>query len=362
MQLDVFKNSLFSMTSLAGAVEKVPFVPSRLTQLGLFDPKPVRTDSIVIEQRQGKIQVVATTPRGAPAVQRTTEKRSGFTLTTPRLKVSDKIWAYELAGIREFGVEDDVIVAQAEVMRRMSGPTGLRTLIDVTIEHMKFGAMQGQVYDASYDSAGNLTWNLLADMFSIFGVTAPVASDNNFDLTNASPALGSVRQQCDQIARKIMRLSQGSWGPNSYIWAPCGDNFWDALIKHPEVRQSYLYALDAADLRGGTAFGTFKFGNFLFENWRGFDDGTTFSIPTNEVRFVPVNVPGLFEIAYSPAPTMDFLGTLGLPAYARVLVDEKRNEFVEIEVESYPLPYCTRPEVLLRGIRSGSDSVDTTTK
>jgi hypothetical protein len=35
--LDIFGNSAFSLTSLTDAINKVPFIPGRLGQLGIFD-------------------------------------------------------------------------------------------------------------------------------------------------------------------------------------------------------------------------------------------------------------------------------------------------------------------------------------
>jgi hypothetical protein len=36
----------------------------------------------------------------------------------------------------------------------------------------------------------------------------------------------------------------------------------------------------------------------------------------------------------------------GLPLYARMIPDRDRDEWVRIEIESNPLPICTRPQVL----------------
>lgn len=37
---------------------------------------------------------------------------------------------------------------------------------------------------------------------------------------------------------------------------------------------------------------------------------------------------------------------LGLPLYARTIPDRDRDEWVRLEIESNPLPICTRPQVL----------------
>jgi hypothetical protein len=37
---------------------------------------------------------------------------------------------------------------------------------------------------------------------------------------------------------------------------------------------------------------------------------------------------------------------VGLPLYARMIPDRERDEWVRLEIESNPLPICTRPQVL----------------
>ena len=62
--------------------------------------------------------------------------------------------------------------------------------------------------------------------------------------------------------------------------------------------------------------------------------------------FYPEGVEGLFEIYYAPADTFETVNTLGLPLYARSIPDRDRDEWVRLEIESNPLPICTRPQVL----------------
>ena len=69
-------------------------------------------------------------------------------------------------------------------------------------------------------------------------------------------------------------------------------------------------------------------------------------MPTDKAFFYPEGVEGLFEIYYAPADTFETVNTLGLPLYARAIPDRERDEWVRLEIESNPLPICTRPQVL----------------
>ena len=55
---------------------------------------------------------------------------------------------------------------------------------------------------------------------------------------------------------------------------------------------------------------------------------------------------GMFEISLTPADTFETVNTLGQPLYARMIPDRDRDEWVRLEIESNPLPICTRPQVL----------------
>ena len=63
------------MVSLTDAINKVPFIPGKLGQLGLFTESGVTTTTVMIEERQGILNLIETTSRGAPAVQNHTNKR-----------------------------------------------------------------------------------------------------------------------------------------------------------------------------------------------------------------------------------------------------------------------------------------------
>ena len=67
--LDIFSSSAFSMVALTDAINKMPYVPGRIGQLGLFREQGVSTTSVMIEEREGSLTLVETTSRGAAAVQ-----------------------------------------------------------------------------------------------------------------------------------------------------------------------------------------------------------------------------------------------------------------------------------------------------
>lgn len=342
--IDIFNSDAFSTVSITTALNNVPFQPTRLGELNIFAPRPVRTTSVAVEELNGKLSLIATSPRGAPLGERENEKRKIRDFRTVRIAKHDRVTADEIQNVRAFGSETELMQVVDEVNRRMNGPTGLMRDVELTWENMRLGAVQGIVVDADGSSVIN-NW------FDEFGITQ--ATEIDFDLDNASPASGAVRKKCEQVVRQMMKAASGGWIPGrTHVHALCGDAFWDDLVAHPEVRQTYLNTQAAAELRQGTAYQSFMYGGILFENYRSTDDGSTVAIGTDKAKFFPVNGNGVFEWAMSPGETFDFVNTPGQPVYGMVIPDEKRNAYVDLEVYSYPLFICTRPAMLQRAKRT----------
>src|SRR5918996_6230111 len=118
--LDIFSSSAFSMVALTDAINKMPYVPGRMGQLGLFREQGVSTTSVMIEEREGSLNLVETTARGAPAVQNTTNKRKARSLVVPHIALEDTILADEVQNVRAFGSESMLEGVQAGGKQRLS--------------------------------------------------------------------------------------------------------------------------------------------------------------------------------------------------------------------------------------------------
>ncbi|WP_338662624.1 major capsid protein [Pararoseomonas sp. SCSIO 73927] len=338
--LNVFKADAFSTVEMTAAVERTPFKPQGLGTLGIFEDKPIRTTALAVEERNGVLVIVPTSERGTAPTQRKTEKRKMRYFEVPRLAHADTIFASELQGIREFGEETVLMQVQTEVARRVAGPTGLTSNMEYTWERHRLGAVQGKLLDAD--------GSVLYDWFDEFGVIQP--DEIAFDLKGASTA-GTLRKKCAGVVRAMQRASQGAWTPGTRVHAIAGDAFWDDLVSHPDVVQTYANWNAAVELRGGTAFSSMPFGDIDWQNYRGSDDNSAIAVAPNEVKFFPVGAPGVFQRALAPGESFQWLNTLGKPVYIQMVFDKDRDQWVQAEAYSYPLHICTRPEMLQRGRR-----------
>jgi hypothetical protein len=342
--LDIFKNSAFTVTSLTDAMKEVKFVPGMITRTGLFQTSSVSTLTIAIEKdKQQNLIIVPTSPRGAPGTTLGKNKRNMRDLRLVHMQIDDAIYADEVQSVRAFGDEYAIEALQAKIADRA---TEVSQSFAITEEFQRLKIItEGKLYDAD--------GSVLFDFYSEFGESAP--SEVDFDLDNASPASGVLRKKVTGVIRAMSATLDGL--PYSGIGAICGDNFYDDMIAHPEVRATFLNTQAAADLRtaavnngAGGDFGSFAFGGVTFTNYRGAYNGTPFVDP-DKCHFYPMGVPGLFRTVYGPA---DYIETVNRPGQ-RIYVKQyemPNGKGVNMEIQSNPLHYCTRPRVLMRAKRT----------
>jgi Phage major capsid protein E len=342
--IDIFNNDAFKLQTMLPAIEGLDYLPQRLGQLEIFTPTPVRTAKVSIESRDGHLSVIPTSLRGAPLEQRTTEKRNIREFKTVRIAKGDRINADELADIRAFGTETETQAVQAEINRRLAGPMGLISDIELILENMRLGCIQNEVRDAD----GTKIYNWIEE-FNITVINR--GNEWDFQFSDAGFNQGGVREMCTKIARVMAVNSKGAWRENqSQIHALCGDGFWDALIKCAEVRSTFLNWEAAASLRDSIAYGSFSFGGVIFENYRGLErQGSNVVIQSNKAAFFPVNAPGVFLEVFAPGESFEDLGLPGQRVYPKIIPDKARGFWADLEVYCYPLHVCTRPAMLQTG-------------
>ena len=338
--MDIFNNDAFSLASMSEAIERVPTNPGRLGQLNLFTPKPIRTTIFGIEEREGVLNLIQTSDRGEPLEKGTVQKRKMRYFETSRIAKQDTINASELAFVRAFNTEDQVKQVQAEIASRLSGATGLVADVDYTKEYHRLGAIQGKVMDADGTS-------VIYDFYSEFDISE--AAEIAFDLSAASPTDGALRKLIQtSIIRPMRKIAKGA--RYSGIRALCSPEFFDALIAHPEVRDTYKGWSANADLRTGYDQEVFPFGGILWEEYIGDDTNSEVALAAEKVRFIPEGTGNsIFETVYSPGERFDDIGQLGKELYSWVIPEEKRDTKVDLEVFTYPLFMCRRPDMLFRG-------------
>jgi hypothetical protein len=334
--MDIFNSSAFSTTSLSGMVEKMDYQPSLLGSLGIFEPTPVRTRNIFVDRIDGGLTLIPTSADGAPPDVLDGEDRDAVSLKTTRLAKRFTLYAHELDGIRAFGSETELMAVQREYGRRMAR---IRADMELTHEFHRLGALQGILLDADGST-------VIYDYSTQFNESIPAATSFELDVTTTD-----VHGVCKDISRGMVRSGRGSFTPGTTIHALAGDDFYDALISHPNVEKFYLQQVAANALREaqGAIFESFRVGGITFHNYRGTDDNSTVAIPTAEAKFFPVGARDVFKVAQAPLETLEYVGTPGQSVYAMNVPDRDRNMWTKGELYSYPLYICQQPRTLRKG-------------
>lgn len=331
--MDIFNNNAFSMTSLTGMVEKIPYVPNLLGSLNIFEPEPVRTRNVFVDRIEGGLTLIPTSADGAPPEVLDGEDRDAVSLRTTRLTKRFTLMASELDGIRATGSETELMQVQREMGRRFGR---IRADMELTHEYHRLGALQGMLLDADGVS---VIYDYSAEFNEAIPASVPFTlSDPTFD----------VHKACKDIARSMGRSGQGNLAGAS-IHALAGDDFYDALVSHPNVEKFYLQQMAAQALKDQSAvFESFKVGGITFHNYQGTDDNSTVAIPVDEAKFFPVGARDVFKQAMSPLEAMEYVNTPGQNMYAINVPDRERNMWSKGELYSYPLYMCQQPRLLRR--------------
>lgn len=341
--LDVFKQDAFGVISMTDSINKIPFVPGAAGRLINWNDRGVTTTTIMIEEREGVLQLLNPTPRGAPGETSAKTKGRVRNLVIPHYEHNDNVWADEVQGVREFGSENRTKTVQSLVNERMREHVLWKH--DPTLEFQRVGALKGIILNAD----GSTLYNL----YDEFGVTAETEVD--FDLDNANPAKGALRKKCAAVVRTSMDNLGGT--PVVGLHAYCGDAFFDDLLAHTEVIESYKGTPMAQVLREGyvypndmKVYGAFEFGGIVWENYRGKNGNTPF-VGTDKCHIFPVGTPGLYRTVYAPADYVETVNTPGLPRYAKQYL-MANGKGVHLDTQMNALSYCTRPKSLIGGRRT----------
>jgi hypothetical protein len=340
LTMDAFKGDAFSAISLTKAVDKYGFVPGFLGSVpGLVTDTPIRTTDVWVEERANAPVLIATSPRGTAPSQKGGDNRKARAFRTVRLADASRIYAHELQNIRAFGSETELKQLSEEVARRQMK---IKQDFDLTNENMRLGVVQGLVVDADGQTVIN-------DWFQEFGVTRDTPFTFKFS-AGSNPVDGDFLAQCNAVQRQVMRRLQGVGGSGVMVHAIVADDFWDAFIKLPEVRETYKYAMQAMALQNdfGKAWTSFKYGNIMWHNYRGTDDNSSVVVPSMTAKFFPVGA-NIFQRALAPAEKFEFVNTMGQAEYSWVVPDRDRDTWADIEMYSYPLYVCTMPGALQSG-------------
>lgn len=329
--INPFDTDAFNMTSLTASINLLPNTYGKLEAMNLFPQKSVRTRNIAVEEQNGVLNLLPTQMPGGSSTFEGRTKRKMRSFTIPHIPHDDVILPEEIQGIRAFGTENELEAMANVVTDHLQS---MRNKHAITLEHLRMGALKGNILDAD----GSTLYNL----FDEFEITPKTV---NFALGTAST---DVKKKCLEVLRHIEDNLRGEFMTGVHCLV--SPEFFDALTSHSKVKEAYERWEEGAALRNDMRSG-FTFGGITFEEYRGQatdpDGNTRRFIASGEGHCFPTGTAESFVTYFAPADFNETVNTLGLPLYAKQC-PRKFDRGTELHTQSNPLPLCLRPGVLVK--------------
>ncbi len=329
--MSMYNTAPFDVAEMTDAINKLPLMPMRLARL--FTLKAVRTTSVALDIKKGRITLVETQDRSAPAqsLAGKGDKRTLKTIETAHLPQSDNIRPEDVQDVRTFGSNEPLPMVTAVNDKLMI----IKNNIAMTKEIHRLGAVKGVVMDADGTTE-------IIDLFDLFGASkvTKTLTFPSADNIKENPVLTGIMG-----AKRSVEAGMGGV-PYQRIEAIVGANFYDKLTGNKFVREAYnLWAANQA------AFGDndyrkrgFTYGGVTWYEASETVGGLTL-VGSEKAHVYPVG-PGIFTEYMAPANWMSAANTYGKPYYAQMqTLDNDRGYYVEGQAN--PLMLCNFPEALV---------------
>ncbi|CCF97558.1 major capsid protein [Ralstonia solanacearum] len=326
-----FSNPAFSMASMTAAINLIPNRYGKLEAMNLFAPKPVRTRQIIVEQREGVLTLLPTLPPGSPGTVGTRGRRNVRSFVIPHIPHDDVVLPESVQGLRAFGSDTELESVSAVMAERLET---MRNKHAITLEHLRMGALKGEILDAD----GSTLYNL----FEEFRIQQKVVS---FELGADKT---EVRNKCTDVLGMIEDALLGEVTTGAHCL--CSTDFFKALVSQKTVKEAYSRWREGVmlinDVRNG-----FEFGGITFEEYRGkasdAEGKVRNFIEPGEAHIFPTGTIDTFSTYFAPADFNETVNTLGQPMYAKQ-EPRKFDRGTDVHTQANPLPMCLRPGVLVK--------------
>ncbi len=336
-------------TDYTQEINQIPNTYSRINSMGLFTFEGVATTTVTIDKEENTLVILPEGPRGWAGTTAQNKPGASLTLRIPHIPHKDYLKPEDIQDRRRPGDTGPDTITRKTAKKLNQ----LRRKHMLTFEYLKMGAIKGIITGGS----GNIVYNL----FTEFGITQDTVF---FDLSNTAT---NVASKCRDLLRLVEDgVEDGGIIEGVHVFV--SPEFFDALISHSSTIEAYAnfqaanqMAVAAADrvraqeagrqpLRDDLRRGFYHAG-VMFEENRAkgnlIGGSTQRFIDANEGHAFPTGVDDLFVHYGAPANKMGYVNTEGMEMYAFTFEDGKDNG-IEFESESSPLPICRRPKSLVK--------------
>jgi len=325
---NVFKGDLFSFTSLTAAINLLPPLPTSVDGFAKFVESGINTTTVVVEEKDGKIGIVASAPRGTIGRGQSSKKRRARSFAVPHYPTFDSIMASEVQGVRQFGSDNTMETVEAKLAEKRAD---MAADLTNTQNFGKWGAIQGVLYDED--------GSVIYDWFDEFGVAR---NEISIDLSDATINLRDKMIEAKRAAEKEL----GGYTFSKFTVALPAAVF-DEFVSHPSLKEAYDRWQDGAFLRADNRKGFMIADNIEIKSVDVADVGNGLKVIPDDEGFMIPDANGLLKVNYSPADTLEAANTIGLPFY---MASEPMpfGKGVELQAETNFLAYAEKPRAIVR--------------
>jgi hypothetical protein len=321
-------------------INEIPNQYGFMRQQGYFRVQGTSQTAIVFDKNTTTITLLPQVSRRERNATVGKDRRvETFSLPLAYFKHQEHITPEDIQGWRQPGTPNtEETLANVRLQKFTDG----RSVVDQTLEYMQIQAAKG----ISITPDGVVQ----ANMFTEFGVTQ---QEINFDLNNTSAVVN------DKIAelKRYITANALSGGVIRGIDVFCGVNFFDKLVNHPSIKEAYLnwssnaqYRQDQSMYMNWGVVDVFEHKGVRFMTYPAvfnLPDGTTDKAVEDDEAFVVPRMDGLFRGYYGPSNKLSLANQPGREIFAFEYRDP-RDEYHDIEFETAPLFFATKPKVLVK--------------
>lgn len=316
--MDVYRD-YFTREELVRVLQQQPFTPGLLGTLGMFEAVPLTGTTMGIEiETKDAGKVLSVISRGAPRSISGLDKRNVVTFSTLSYGDQGAVMADEVLNARGAGAAGAKEVIEN---RRARLVAKLRRHVDLTHEKLRMDC-----------------------------ITSPGSSEFGSAASSVIIAVQTTATKLRQeIFNKLITPIEAALDdlPFSGVAVLCSDGYWSDLIEATSIKETYLNAAQAIELRGDVPM-RFRFGGVEWIRYRGL---STCKIPDNQAIAVPTGVPETFFTGFAPNDTIESVGSgaMGQPYYmgSKPLVDSQGTKGWEVSIQSHVKMVCGRPSCII---------------
>lgn len=317
---------MFTTATMTSSINKLPPMPTRVGELGIFEEEGVPTTSVIVESRDGRLFLVPNTARNDDPTPVGKSKRQRRTFETCHLPTSDQLLPSDLQNFQSFGENNETNYQAQTINNKLQT---MKNSLEVTREFQRVGALRGRILDAD----GSVIYDLYKE-FEVKqkSILVPLSAEN----TDVRKFLMDAKRHSESKLTGAMVTG---------FKAFCGSEWFDAFVNHPNVQKAYANYQEAADRLGGDMRKGFTYGGIEFEEYNATVSDQEF-FPANIAQVFPIAKGGVYKMYNAPANYNETVNTIGLPVYAKA-EERKMGKGWDLEAQSNPLAICTYPEALV---------------